>query len=98
MVIYILPFVLSLILALYLTPIMRKAALQFGIVDIPDGRLKKHPRPMPYLGGIAIYLSFLLALAFSFKFEFDQEILGLLLAGSIILLLGFIDDLGFLIS
>ena len=49
---------------------------------------------MPYLGGIAIYLSFLLALAFSF--ELDQEVLGLLLAGTIVLLLGFIDDLGFL--
>ena len=49
---------------------------------------------MPYLGGIAIYLSFLLALAFSFKL--DQEVLGLLLAGTIVLLLGFIDDLGFL--
>jgi UDP-GlcNAc:undecaprenyl-phosphate GlcNAc-1-phosphate transferase len=73
---------------------MRRAALQFGIVDHPDGKLKKHKKPMPYLGGIAIYLAFLLALAFSF--DFDQEVLGLLLAGTIVLLLGFIDDLGFL--
>ncbi len=89
-------FVVALILSLYLTPVMRRAAMQFKIVDRPDGRLKKHKRPMPYLGGIAIYLSFLLALALSFNFKFDQEILGLLLAGSIVLLLGFIDDLGFL--
>jgi UDP-GlcNAc:undecaprenyl-phosphate GlcNAc-1-phosphate transferase len=88
-------FILSLVLSLYLTPVMRRAALQFGIVDRPDGRLKKHKKPMPYLGGIAIYLSFLLALAFS-KFEFNQEVLGLLLAGTIVLLLGLIDDLGFL--
>ena len=94
MLLYILTFVLSLILSLYLTPVMRRAALQFGIVDQPDGKLKKHKRPMPYLGGIAIYLAFLLALAFSFKL--DQEVLGLLLAGTIVLLLGFIDDLGFL--
>jgi len=94
MLIYIITFILSLILSLYLTPVMRRAALQFGIVDRPDGRLKKQTRPMPYLGGIAIYLSFLLALAFSFRF--DQELLGFLLAGTIILLLGLIDDLGFL--
>lgn len=75
---------------------MRRAALQFGIVDRPDGKLKKHKRPMPYLGGIAIYLAFLLALALSFIPEFDKEVLGLLLAGTIVLLLGFIDDLGFL--
>lgn len=75
---------------------MRRAALQFGIVDHPDGKLKKHKKPMPYLGGIAIYLAFLLALAFSFTPEFNKEVLGLLLAGTIVLLLGFIDDLGFL--
>ncbi len=94
MYLYIFTFVLSLILSLYLAPVMRRAALQFGIVDRPDGRLKKHKKPMPYLGGIAIYLSFLLVLAFSF--EFNQEVLGLLLAGTIVLLLGLIDDLGFL--
>jgi UDP-GlcNAc:undecaprenyl-phosphate/decaprenyl-phosphate GlcNAc-1-phosphate transferase len=94
MLLYIFTFVLSLILSLYLIPVMRRAALQFGIVDRPDGKLKKHKKPMPYLGGVAIYLSFLLALAFTFKF--DQEVLGLLLAGTIVLLLGLIDDLGFL--
>jgi UDP-GlcNAc:undecaprenyl-phosphate GlcNAc-1-phosphate transferase len=96
MPLYIVTFVLSIILSLYLTPVMRRAALQFGIVDKPDGKLKKHKKPMPYLGGIAIYLAFLLALAFSFIPEFNQEVLGLLLAGTIVLLLGFIDDLGFL--
>ncbi|MBW2039777.1 MAG: undecaprenyl/decaprenyl-phosphate alpha-N-acetylglucosaminyl 1-phosphate transferase [Deltaproteobacteria bacterium] len=94
MLIYLFTFVLSFILSLYLTSIMRRAALQFGIVDQPDGRLKRHKEPVPYLGGIAIYLSFMLALAFSFKF--NQEVLGLLLAGAIVLMLGFIDDLGFL--
>jgi UDP-GlcNAc:undecaprenyl-phosphate GlcNAc-1-phosphate transferase len=92
--IYPLTFILSLVLSFYLTPVMRRAALQFGIVDRPDGKLKKHKKPIAYLGGIAIYLSFLLALAFSFRF--DQELLGLLLAGTIVLFLGLIDDLGFL--
>lgn len=94
MLLYFFTFVIALLLSLYLTPVMRRAALQFGIVDRPDGRLKKHKKPMPYLGGIAIYLSFLLALAFSFRF--DQVLLGLLLAGTIVLFLGLLDDLGFL--
>jgi UDP-GlcNAc:undecaprenyl-phosphate GlcNAc-1-phosphate transferase len=96
MLFYIITFILSIMLSLYLTPVLRRAALQFGIVDKPDGKLKKHKKPMPYLGGIAIYLAFLLALAFSFTPEFNKEVLGLLLAGTIVLLLGFIDDLGFL--
>jgi hypothetical protein len=34
-------FLLSFVFALYLTPLMRRAALQLGIMDTPDGRLKK---------------------------------------------------------
>lgn len=94
MVLYFITFVIALLLSLYLTPVIRRAALQFGIVDRPDGKLKRHKKPIPYLGGIAIYLSFLLALAFSFRF--DQVLLGLLLAGTIVLFLGLLDDLGFL--
>jgi len=94
MLLYFFTFVFALILSLYLTPVIGRAALQFGIVDRPDGKLKKHKKPIAYLGGVSIYLSFLLALAVTFKF--DQEVLGLLLAGTIVLLLGLIDDLGFL--
>ena len=85
-------FVLAAVLSAWLTPRMREAALRFGIVDRPDGRLKQHREPVPYLGGLAIYLSFLLAL--SATFNFGEEILGLLLAGSIVVLLGLVDDLG----
>ena len=85
-------FAMAVLLSLWLTPRMRAAALQFGIVDRPDGRLKQHREPVPYLGGLAIYLSFLLALSVTFRF--GEEILGLLLAGSIVVLLGLVDDLG----
>jgi len=85
-------FATAVVLSLWLTPHMREAALRFGIVDRPDGRLKRHREPVPYLGGLAIYLSFLLALAATFRF--GEEILGLLLAGSIVVLLGLVDDLG----
>ncbi len=87
-------FTLAAILSHYLTPVLRQAAIRFGIVDRPDGRLKNHRSPVPYLGGIAIYLSFLLSLAFTA--EFQREVLGILLAGAIVVLLGLIDDLGVL--
>ncbi|HET9299127.1 MAG TPA: hypothetical protein VFO11_04230, partial [Candidatus Polarisedimenticolaceae bacterium] len=84
-------FLLAAGLAAWLTPRMREAALRFGIVDQPDGKLKKHRDPVPYLGGLAIYLAFLLALV---TVPFDQEVLAMLLAGSIVVLLGLLDDLG----
>jgi UDP-GlcNAc:undecaprenyl-phosphate GlcNAc-1-phosphate transferase len=90
-----LAFALALVLALYITPLMRKAAIRFGIVDRPDGRLKHQKEPVPYLGGLAIYLSFLLALTATLRFD-SIEVLGLLLAGAIVVIMGLIDDFGVL--
>ncbi len=94
MVLYLLTFLLAFLLAWYLTPVFQKAALRFGIVDRPDGKLKRQAEPVAYLGGLSIYLSFLITLALTF--QFDQEVLGILLAGTIIVLLGLIDDFGVL--
>jgi UDP-GlcNAc:undecaprenyl-phosphate GlcNAc-1-phosphate transferase len=87
-----LTFVLAAGLATWLTPRVRDAAVRFGIVDRPDGGLKSQKEPVAYLGGVAIYLSFLLALALTV--QFSRETLGLLLAGSIVVLIGLVDDLG----
>ena len=46
---------LSFLLSLYLTPIFRDAAREFGIVDAPDGKLKTQGEPIPYMGGVAIF-------------------------------------------
>jgi UDP-GlcNAc:undecaprenyl-phosphate/decaprenyl-phosphate GlcNAc-1-phosphate transferase len=90
-----LAFGLALVISLYTTPLMRTAALRFGIVDRPDGRLKQQAEPVPYLGGLAIYLSFLLALTATRRFD-STEVLGMLLGGAIAVILGLIDDLGVL--
>lgn len=74
---------------------MRKAALQLGIVDRPDGNLKQHKNTIPYLGGIAVFAAFLLTVGVLTDFK-DGETLGLLLSGSIALLVGLIDDFGVL--
>jgi UDP-GlcNAc:undecaprenyl-phosphate GlcNAc-1-phosphate transferase len=86
--------VLSLLLALWATPIAREAALRFGIVDQPDGRLKKQREPVPYLGGLAVFLAVLVSLLL--VYDFDQALLALLLSGALVLILGLIDDLGVL--
>ena len=86
-----LAFILSLGLGLYLTPRIRDGALRFGVVDQPDGNLKTHARPVAYLGGIAIYLAFLITLAL--VFEFSPRLLGLLLGGTMVVMLGLFDDL-----
>jgi len=89
---YLVTFGLAAVLAAWLTPPVREAAIRFGIVDRPDGQLKTHREATPYLGGLAICLSFLLALTLGFGFS--KEALGILLAGSIVVILGLVDDLG----
>jgi UDP-GlcNAc:undecaprenyl-phosphate/decaprenyl-phosphate GlcNAc-1-phosphate transferase len=85
-------FIMSVVFALYWTPLMRKAALQLGIVDKPDGRLKNHETATPYLGGLAVFMAFLMTVGV--LTDFSVDILGLLLSGSIALMVGLLDDFG----
>lgn len=94
MVLSVLSFILALSLSLYGVPLARRAALLFNIVDRPDGRLKFQTEPVPYFGGLAVYLAFLISLALTF--EFRQDVLGLVLAGTLMVMVGLIDDFGVL--
>jgi len=85
-------FLVSLLLSLYLTPIFRDAARRFGIVDRPDGKLKIQEDAIPYLGGLAVYGALLIPAAVFLRFS--DRVMGLLLASSIVVLLGLIDDIG----
>lgn len=98
MTVMIVRLVLGLLLAYLLarvgTPLARQAATSFGVVDRPDGRLKTQGEPVAYLGGLAVFASFLLALGLTF--EFSHELLALLLASTIVVTIGLIDDFGVL--
>lgn len=90
----VLGFILAYLLARVGTPTARRAALRFGVVDAPDGHLKNQREPVAYLGGLAVFVSFLLSLGMIF--EFDHELLALLLASTIVATIGLIDDFGVL--
>ncbi len=91
---FLLTFMLACGLSIYGVPLARQAALKYGIVDAPDGKLKHQREPVPYFGGLAIYLAFLVSLAFTF--EFRHDVLGIILGGTIVVMLGLIDDFGVL--
>lgn len=81
---------LSFIFAQLLTPVSIKIANFFKILDYPDKR-KLHGKPMPRIGGLAIFLAVIFA---TFRnCQFSPELLGLVTGGSIIYILGFIDDI-----
>jgi UDP-GlcNAc:undecaprenyl-phosphate GlcNAc-1-phosphate transferase len=47
------------------TPLAMRVAYRYGLVDVPDNDLKPHQRPVPYLGGVAIFVGFMVSLLLS---------------------------------
>ncbi len=89
--ILILSFVLSFLLTIYGTPITKKVAYRYKILDFPDGRLKRQKEPVPYMGGVIVYFAFIAPVGL--LIPFNKELLGILFAGSILLIVGLFDDL-----
>lgn len=85
-----LTFILSFLLTIYGTPLAQRVAFRYQLLDQPDGKLKKQSQPVPYMGGVIVYFAFISPL--SLMFNFNQELLGILFASSILLLVGLFDD------
>ncbi|HSD04065.1 MAG TPA: hypothetical protein VLB81_16935, partial [Gaiellales bacterium] len=49
-------FAVALLLVVLLTPVVSLAALRAGVLDRSDGDRRMHMRPLPRLGGIAIFV------------------------------------------
>ncbi len=93
-------FLLSFFLSLILTPCAGKLALRFGIVDVPTER-KAHERPIPRIGGVAIFASVVLPFTGAFfvytnllkEILVNPAIMWLGTGGLIVFLLGLWDDI-----
>lgn len=81
---------LAFLITYALTPLVRKLAFRVDALDQPNPR-KIHRQPMPRLGGLAIYVAFVVVVFLSQSF--DIRLLGLLLGGTIIVITGIIDDI-----
>ncbi|NOT62703.1 MAG: undecaprenyl/decaprenyl-phosphate alpha-N-acetylglucosaminyl 1-phosphate transferase [Acidobacteria bacterium] len=99
---YVILFSLSFLLTLILTPFVRRRAIAWGAMAIPDKERRIHLLPTPQFGGVAIYLAFLLTLACvpffgnlvsrNFKQDLPMLLFGLLLPATLVFALGVYDD------
>ncbi|MCC5916107.1 MAG: undecaprenyl/decaprenyl-phosphate alpha-N-acetylglucosaminyl 1-phosphate transferase [Cryomorphaceae bacterium] len=79
-------------LSLLLIPYFRLVAMRMQLVDKPNAR-KVHKNSVPLIGGIAVFISALLALTLSLTMGQDVWLYKNILAGStILLIMGIIDD------
>lgn len=72
------------------TPVVKAFATKVGAMDVPGEARRVHDHPIPRMGGLAIFLGFLLAvLLFA---DISRQIQGMLLGCIIIVITGAIDD------
>ena len=95
MIAYILIFASALLCAVGGTPLARWAAPRLGAMDQPSIR-KVHARPMPRLGGAAIYLAFIIALLLCGNRSYVSQAVGILIGATLVSFCGLWDDRGML--
>lgn len=71
---------------------MIRIAHKFFILDTPDNGLKSHKSPTPYLGGVAVYVSFM-ATFFLVVAPYVNNLCLFVLGTLLLLLIGLVDDL-----
>ena len=87
-------FSLSLTLSFLASLVFEKIAPRLGFVDIAEGdALKIHHRPIPYLGGVAMFIAAALSLLFMAPPDMRPLFFGVVLAALPVLALGFWDDM-----
>ncbi len=73
------------------TPLVKKLAISVGAMDIPKDNRRMHKKPIPRLGGLAIFIAFVVSvLLFA---EIDREMRGILIGALMIVVLGVLDDI-----
>ncbi|MGM9639673.1 MAG: MraY family glycosyltransferase [Butyricicoccaceae bacterium] len=85
-----LAFATALFIAFALTPVVKSFAFKIGAIDVPKDDRRMHKTPIPRVGGLAIYLGFLVSILIFGEINADMK--SILLGSVIIVLLGVIDD------
>jgi UDP-GlcNAc:undecaprenyl-phosphate GlcNAc-1-phosphate transferase len=100
-------FALAALTCAVVTPLVRRMSFAVGVFDEPDGERRVHTRPTPRLGGIAIFIGFLLSLFAMLNVALTNnyvihhylgtrdlaQIIGLLFGGTLMLGVGLWDDI-----
>ena len=94
---YIYLFLVSFFLALALTWLVKKIAVKFNFIDKPDAARKLHKKPMPLLGGWAIFAAASIVLFWQRELLVSGQLayhhwLGVWLGGLILMIGGTMDD------
>mgnify|MGYP000979498946 CR=1 FL=1 len=88
---YFIAFFSALIIAFILTPPARHLAFKVGALDVPKEPRKIHKKPMPYFGGLAIYVA-IISCMFVYM-PHSRTNIAVIVGATIIVLTGIVDDM-----
>jgi len=86
----ILTFVVAFAFSFAATPIVYRLAYKIGAIDVPKDGRRMHKDPVPRLGGLAIIFGF--AVSIGCFAHFSRALISILIAASIIAIMGVVDD------
>lgn len=87
--------VIAYLIGVCLVPLVISFSKKEGLVDVPNER-KIHTKPISRIGGVAIWASTMLTflcLVFMSYYPYGSLLSGILLGGSLMFLLGLVDDI-----
>ncbi len=87
----VLPLVVALVVSFLATPIVKSFAYKLGAIDVPKDARRMHKVPIPRMGGLAIFLGFIVSMLLFCPL--DDQMKGILLGSVIIVVMGIIDDI-----
>ena len=87
----ILAFVFAALMAFAITPIVRVIAHRIGAIDVPKDNRRMHKVPIPTLGGLAIFFSFVLSVIF--WYDTSNTTIAILIGCTIIVIMAIFDDI-----
>jgi len=79
------------LVAFTLTPPVRDLAFRIGAVDVPMDNRRMHTKPIPRIGGLAIFLSFWISTVLFCKLT--PELASIWVGGGVLVILGVLDDI-----
>ena len=89
MTVYVWAFVVALVITFAITPLIKRLAINIGAMDKPDAR-KVHHGSIPRLGGLAIFIGYIISVLYTVKDL--QAVMGLLLGSVVLVGVGIWDD------
>lgn len=84
-------FIVAFVITFIATPFVKKLAFKIGAIDVPKDSRRMHKKPTARLGGLAIFLGFVLSVIFYANIE--TELAWTLIGCCIIVVLGIFDDI-----